>query len=440
MSKHICSSCNTEYKYASYLKRHIQNKKGCKTNISIESVPDQIIENNKSQNNLIKSNIFSIFNVHDLFKKFIDITKQNDKETEYFELLNNYMNDNNINQNTIDDNNDNNDNNINQNTIDDNNDNNDNNIKTYECINCKHNFASRQALHRHKKLRRCKINIINKQEIEDDINDNHESITVNDIINSNITISDSNNTINNNINNTTIINGDINNITNNNNITININPFGCESLQHISIKDFSSIFKNFDQLNIILYKLSNLIYIKNDKNMNFTKYNMNKNIVTYLSRDMELKTLSEREFIKEFEKNIRKLCIELFYIHKNNLSVKDLIECMKSLLLYYEMISDTKPKINRIELKEQLKSIMESIFRNEEIKIILKKVQKDILNNPKLKTHCIKENIKRTKEQIKGLDEHDYKPKEDNKDDKNLNRIKEQAFLLNLEDSKKYRK
>ena len=104
------------------------------------------------------------------------------------------------------------------------------------------------------------------------------------------------------------------------------------------------------------------------------------------------------------------------------------------------MISDTKPKINRIELKEQLKSIMESIFRNEEIKIILKKVQKDILNNPKLKTHCIKENIKRTKEQIKGLDEHDYKPKEDNKDDKNLNRIKEQAFLLNLEDSKKYRK
>ena len=67
--------------------------------------------------------------------------------------------------------------------------------------------------------------------------------------------------------------------------------------------------------------------------MNFTKNNMNKNIVTYLTKDMKFKTLSEREFVKEFEKNIRKLCIELFYIHKNNLSVKQLIDYMKSLLL-----------------------------------------------------------------------------------------------------------
>ena len=174
--------------------------------------------------------------------------------------------------------------------------------------------------------------------------------------------------------------------------------------------------------------------------MNFTKYNMNKNIVTYLSRDMELKTLSEREFIKEFEKNIKKLCIELFYIHKNNLSVNDLIEYMKSLLLYYEMISDTKPKLNRIELKEQLKSVMESVFRNEEIKVILKTVEKEILTNPKVKINSIKKNIKRTLSQNEALDDHDYKPKEDNKDEKNLNRIREKAISANLEDSKKYMK
>ena len=174
--------------------------------------------------------------------------------------------------------------------------------------------------------------------------------------------------------------------------------------------------------------------------MNFTKNNMNKNIVTYLTKDMKFKTLSEREFIKEFEKNIKKLCIELFYIHKNNLSVKQLIDYMKSLLLYYEMLSDTKSKLNRIDLKEQLKSIMDSVFRNEEIKVILNKVKKDLLNNPELKNKGIKKNVKRTQEQDKGLDEHDFIPKEDNTDEKNLNRIKEKAYTENLADSKKYAK
>jgi hypothetical protein len=430
MSKHICTSCNTEYKYASYLQRHKQKKNGC--NKSINNIKEPIIlpiinnENEILESNQIKTDMFSLFNIFDIFKKFIDITKQKDKEKEYFELLNNYMKDNNINQ-------------ITETTIDDKKTNKDVN-KQYSCDKCNNEFTSRQSMHRHNKLGRCKGIKINEQKIEE--KEKSSGLTFNDIINSNIDLSESNNTSNN-----TIINGDhivnnniINNNTNNNtnNITININPFGCENLQHISIKDLLSIFKNFDQLNLILYKLSNLIYIKNNNNMNFTKNNMNKSIVTYLARDMEFKTLSEREFIKEFEKNIRKLCIELFYIHKNNLTIKELIECMKSLLLYYEMLSDTKSKLNRIELKEQLKSIMDSVFRNEEIKIILKNVEKDLLNNPALKTKCKINNVKRVKEQNKSLDEYDYKPTEDNKDEKNLNRVKDKAFTENLNDVKKY--
>jgi len=432
MTKHICANCNTEYKYASYLQRHMQRKNGCNKNINNiniqESKKSTMIntENETLQSNQIKSDMFSIFNIFDIFKKFIDITKQKDKEEEYFELLNNYIKDNDINQK----------NELTQITIDDKKNNKDFN-KKYNCDKCNNNFTSRQSIHRHNKLGRCKGIKINEKIIED--KEKSSGLTFNDIINSNIDLSDSNNTTNN-----TIINGDniVNNIINNNtnNITININPFGCENLQHISIQDLLSIFKNFDQLNLILYKLSNLIYIKNNNNMNFTKNNMNKSIVTYLARDMEFKTLSEREFIKEFEKNIRKLCIELFYIHKNNLTVKELIECMKSLLLYYEMLSDTKSKLNRIELKEQLKSIMDSVFRNEEIKVILKNVEKDLLNNPELKTKCKNNNVKRVKEQNKSLDEHDYKPKEDNKDEKHLHRVKEKAFQENLADAKKYLK
>ena len=414
MSKHVCTGCKTEYKFDSYLQRHIKSKKGCKGINNTNAIPNNGIQNNVTipiDDNvtipIVQNTLPANINIQDLFKKFIDIIKTNNIETVQFELLNNYIN------------------NINKDSK-----------PSYNCNTCSNVFTSRQSLHTHIKLKRCKcVKDINEEKVKT------SGLTLNDILNSNV--SDSNNAINingDNNNNTTTNN--INNINNNinNNITININPFGCESLQHISIKDFSSIFKNFDHLNIILYKLSNLIYIKNNNNMNFTKYNMNKNIVTYLSRDMELKTLSEREFIKEFEKNIKKLCIELFYIHKNNLSVNDLIEYMKSLLLYYEMISDTKPKLNRIELKEQLKSVMESVFRNEEIKVILKTVEKEILTNPKVKINSIKKNIKRTLSQNEALDDHDYKPKEDNKDEKNLNRIREKAISANLEDSKKYMK
>ena len=63
-----------------------------------------------------------------------------------------------------------------------------------------------------------------------------------------------------------------------------------------------------------------------------------------------------------------------------------------------------------------------------------------IENNPKTKINSIKKNIKRTLAQNEGLDDHDYKPKEDNKDEKNLNRIREKAISANLEDSKKYMK
>ena len=438
MSKHKCTNCNKEYKYASYLQRHNQNKKGC--NINNISIINPTIENNQIptvennqiptiENNQIQNDMFSIFNIYDIFKKFINITKQNDKEKEYFELLDKYIKDNNLNQNnqTLD-------NSINTEI--------NNNENKYNCDNCNNNFTTRQAFYKHNKFGRCKGNTNNDSNIieenEDRARARTSGVTLNDIMNSNILDSNNttnNNTTNNNSNNTTI-NGD--NIINN--ITINVNSFGCESLQHISIQDFSSLFNNFDHLNTILYKLSNLIYINNINNMNFTKYNMNKNIVTYLTKDMKFKTLSEREFIKEFEINIKKLCIELFYIHKNNLSLEELIYCMKSLLLYYEMLSDTKKKINRIGLNEQLKSIMDCVFRHEEIKVILKKVEKDLLNNPKLKNNGLKTNVNRIQEQNIRLDDYNFTPKEDNTDEKNLNRIKNKANADNLADAKKYGK
>ena len=50
---------------------------------------------------------------------------------------------------------------------------------------------------------------------------------------------------------------------------------------------------------------------------------------------MEVKQISEREFIKEFEENIKKLCIELFHIHKDDISLDNLIEMNEKDLLHF---------------------------------------------------------------------------------------------------------
>jgi len=160
-------------------------------------------------------------------------------------------------------------------------------------------------------------------------------ITVNDITVNNITVNDIivNDII---VNNIIDFNEFINDNSNNNNITIHtINALGCEHIDDITTNQFRSLFtNNCNNHYKIAYKLSCLIY-KNKNNMNFTKHNMNKNIITYLSRDMEVKDVSEEEFYKIFLNNIKKLCIELFCIHKANISLDDLITYMQGFLLCF---------------------------------------------------------------------------------------------------------
>jgi translation initiation factor 2B subunit (eIF-2B alpha/beta/delta family) len=159
---------------------------------------------------------------------------------------------------------------------------------------------------------------------------------------------------------------------------------------------------------------------------------MNKNIVTYLDRDLEVKQISERDFIKEFENNIKKLCIELFHIHKNDISLDNLIDYMKSFLLFYDILQEKK--INHIELKEQLKSIMDYVFRDEDINEVIRKIKSDLQNNKELKEQYEKSNIIRQKEERKRLNEYYIAPSIDNKDNKNLYKIKDIALTKNKKD------
>jgi hypothetical protein len=424
MNKHKCSRCNTNFKYLSYLKRHIENKKQC-------TITTNTINENINEPNLISNKNIDDINIESLIPDSINI-KKDSHINNYINLLTDIMKDlikdrNHIE--TIDK--------INKlqtlvikNTIIDNNYSIDNtsldnkeilNKSIKICKECDNKFTTKQALYNHIKLKRCKgkkdIQILQKQ-INYQVQPQQCGFTFDDIINSNNDYSHDNTITNTSNSNNNIIN----------NIAITINAFGCETLDHITTKDFISLFKH-KNIDLILFNLSTLIYIKNTNNQNFTKQNLNKKIVTYLDRDMEIKQLTEKTFLAEFEENIKKLCIELFYIHKNNLSIEDLIEYMRMYLLYIQKVKDNKT--THAELVDHINTITDNVFRSEEIKSLISKVLKELLFDKDLKKLCLTRNINRIDNQKKGLDEFKYKPKDE--DERNINKVKTIAMKKNFE-------
>jgi hypothetical protein len=160
-------------------------------------------------------------------------------------------------------------------------------------------------------------------DVVNEINEEKENIIIESIYNSGTKLND-------------IVEITINNDIFINNITNNINPFSLEDLDDITVTQFRSLFtNNFNNHYKIINNLGHLIY-KNKNNINFCR---NNNIVIYLSRDIEIKHIYEEEFYKIFKDNLKKLCIELFHIHKNDISLDDLTEYMQYFLLCFEPLN-----------------------------------------------------------------------------------------------------
>ena len=411
MSHYICNKCKKDLKYLSHFQRHQANKKDCSKNINniltnhSNTAASINIEDKEGSNNLIK---FATSVLQDTINK----AKTDEEKTILFNDFITLFNKNNSNQ-VLSLSNTSTSSNTSKNI----------NVKNV-CTDCNHKFYDKQTLNRHKKNAKCKGQ--NKLPITGNIDNainntsNTSGISFNDIINSDLLLNADNSTTNNTINNNN--NTTNNNITNNNtNITINLNPFRCESLEHITLEDFKKIYKSINSIDILLCYY---LYKRNQDNISFYKNNVNQDIVSVLNEKMEIEKMTDDNFIKELKKNINESKIELFYNFKNDLSQDEIIKYMKNLIVYHNNFINSEH--DKKGLTDIIREILDTAFRDKEKKALINSLLKQLNDNNEVKKavqHKYKEITKGKKHKT-----NDYykKPEADNNDPKNLYKIKEE--------------
>jgi len=242
--------------------------------------------------------------------------------------------------------------------------------KYFKCFDCNEEFSHKQSLVRHQKLNRCRAkkqgfsldDIMQAAPSVEQIEINKPDVNIYDNVNSNITVDAS-----------------IKNyVTNNYNINFTIQPFGLESLEHITLKDFKYIFADSSKL---MNKLCNYVFLQNLSNISFYKHNLNKQIISFLSKNMEIEKIDEKGFIMQFTRLLEDTCILLFYQHKEQLTEQELIKYMKRLVEYQDTILYERNGIVQTDTKNCILNLMDTAFRNKDIKYNIEKIIKDLNEN-----------------------------------------------------------
>jgi hypothetical protein len=236
-------------------------------------------------------------------------------------------------------------------------------------------FAHKQSLHKHHKLNRCSMKLETTSQEPDIIVGNTpvlDNTAGNILTNSNIQYS--NIAVD-----ASITNNITNHITNHitNNIVLSVNPFGLESIEHITLKDFKYIFSDTSTL---MDKLCNLVFNRQLSNISFYKYNLNKQIISFLSKNMEIERIDEKDFVLQFKRLLEDTCILLFYQYRDHLNRDELIKYMKKLVEYQDSIlydGDSNGIMNKTT-KSCILRLMDFAFRNKDIKHSIEKIIKDL--------------------------------------------------------------
>ena len=257
----------------------------------------------------------------------------------------------------------------------------------YKCGDCCMEFAHKQSLYKHHKLNRCSMTLETTSQ-EPDIIVNNTLLTNTPVLGNtpgNI-LTDSNIQYSNVSVDASITNNITNHITNHitNNIVLGVNPFGLESIEHITLKNFKYIFSDTSTL---MDKLCNLVFNKQLSNISFYKYNLNKQIISFLSKNMEIERMDEKDFVIQFKRLLEDTCILLFYQYREHLNKDELIKYMKKLVEYQDSIlydGDSNGMMNKTT-KSCILRLMDFAFRNKDIKQSIDKIIKDLKTNPEAK-------------------------------------------------------
>jgi len=400
MSDNICSNCYKKFISPSHLKRHNNSKNGCKRPeveiITSEYKYDDSESFMTAFRNIIKdTNLMTIDNIK-LALALLEDECQSRLEQDLIHK------------------------------------------KIYKCSECNEEFAQRQGLYKHNKLNRCRAK---KQGFSlDDILQATPSVEHIEINNPNLNIYDNENS------NITVDASIKNYVTNNYNINFNIQPFGLESLEHITLKDFKYIFADSSKL---MNKLCNYVFLQNLSNISFYKHNLNKQIISFLSKNMEIEKIDEKGFIMQFTRLLEDTCILLFYQHKEQLTEHELIKYMKRLVEYQDTILYEKNGIIQTDTKNCILNLMDTAFRNKDIKYNIEKIIKDLNENLLAKNDIVDrltdENYKRDDIINEFYDKqtsttHKIEMEAQPNTNKSLHKIRKKAIEQNKDDTKASRK
>jgi len=339
----ICKFCKKDFITKTRLKRHQANKLKCNKNIEDNKIETNSIDKSK--------NITKPINLESLRDQITDSNLDIEEISLLIAYLEDYKND------------------ILENT------------REYDitCGNCGIQFTQKKSLYRHARLNRCKSKESSRTEgiaLDDILNHSRDRINTN--------INGNNNTTN--TTNTTNIDNSRNiNITN---FFINVNPLGLESINHISIRDFKSIFTNIET---IMDKLSYHIFNRHVPNISFYKNNLNKQIVSYLNKNLEIKLIDEKVFLNKLRDFLEDLCIQLFHNFRDQLSEDELIQYMRNLVEYQNIVSSDYEHYITKKTKSSLSRLLEYAFRNKDIKMAIDNLIKQLKTDIQTKMQLIKE-------------------------------------------------
>jgi hypothetical protein len=114
---------------------------------------------------------------------------------------------------------------------------------------------------------------------------------------------------------------------------------------------------------------------------------------------MEIEKIDEKGFIYQFTRLLEDTCILLFYQHRDQLTENELIKYMKHLVHYQDTILFERNGVLQTDTKNCILNLMDTAFRNKEIKHNIEKIIKDL----KEKYNAEKNNI------VERLTDEDYR-------------------------------